>query len=176
MDLLASTLELLLQDAEFQFVILGSGEESILRRFEHVKRIFPDRVGVWWGYDEKLAHLIEAGLDIYLMPSRYEPCGLNQMYSLRYGTIPVVRATGGLDDTIREWDEKTNTGTGFKFSSHGPEELYHTVRKALRKFEDTEQWKLIQRNAMRFAYPWSEAVPEYERVYAQALERVLPKA
>jgi starch synthase len=163
MDVLAETLEHLLPDEDFQIAVLGSGDDSIIARFERLRKMFPSRVGLYWGYDERLAHLMEAGLDVYLMPSRYEPCGLNQMYSMKYGTIPLVRATGGLDDTVREWDG--SAGTGFKFALLGPEELYNKLRYVIRKYRDRAEWRALQANAMSYRHSWDDAAAEYERVY-----------
>lgn len=173
MDVLADTLALLLSDENFQFVILGSGEEWLIGRFESLRKMFPERIGVYWGYDEHIAHLIEAGADIYIMPSRYEPCGLNQMYSMKYGTVPVVRSTGGLDDTVEEWDEESRIGNGFKFRALNQETLYNTMRNVLRRFRNREEWRIIQRNAMEFSYSWDDAALEYEEVYQLALRNVL---
>ncbi|TAL29638.1 MAG: glycogen synthase [Spirochaetes bacterium] len=169
MDVLADTMELLLVAAPFQFVMLGSGDDGIIAKFERLRKIFPERVGLYWGYDEKLAHLMEAGSDIYLMPSRYEPCGLNQLYSLRYGTVPVVRATGGLEDTVSQWDPRTGSGNGFKFKGLTRGELYHAIRQALRTHLDNAQWRVLQANAMAFKRTWDDAVPDYERMYEFAL-------
>lgn len=171
MDVMAETLPLLLADEEFQFVILGQGEEWITRGFERVRQMFPGRMGICWDYDERLAHLIEAGCDIYLMPSRYEPCGLNQMYSMRYGTIPVVRSTGGLDDTVEEWDESARRGTGFKFTALDRGELYRAVRKAIRCYGRKDLWSSIQANAMGYRRTWDDAVRDYEEIYKMALGR-----
>jgi starch synthase len=135
--------------------------------------MYPENIGLHWGYDEKLAHLIEAGLDIYVMPSRYEPCGLNQMYSLKYGTIPVVRATGGLDDTIEEWNSRTGKGNGFKFNELNKITLYNAIKNALDIFPDKKIWRSVQKNAMEFHYSWDQAVVEYEKVYDIALEQIL---
>ncbi len=165
MDVLARALEDLLVQERFQFAILGSGEDWVVQRFQALKNMYPDRIGVWWGHDERLAHLFEAGLDIFLMPSRYEPCGLNQMYSLKYGTIPVVRATGGLDDTIVQWDEAAGEGNGFKFSHLDPEVLGGTILTVLHAYARGREWRAVQRNAMRFHYSWDEAVADYEGVY-----------
>ncbi len=170
MDVLAITLELLLQDESFQFVITGSGEQGIAKRFDHIKKMFPESAGIIWEYDEGLGHMIEAGLDIFIMPSRYEPCGLSQMYSLKYGTIPVVRATGGLDEIIDEWDEKEKCGNGFKFNNLVPEELYNTLRKVIKKYNDKDDWEIIQKNGMRYNSSWDNAVREYEMVYQIALK------
>ena len=173
MDVLADTLVLLLSDESFQFIILGSGEEWLIDRFESLRRMFPERIGVYWGYDEHIAHLIEAGADIYIMPSRYEPCGLNQMYSMKYGTVPVVRSTGGLDDTVQEWDEEGRIGNGFKFRDLNQETLYNTMRNVLRRFRDREEWRIIQRNGMEFSYSWDDAALKYEEVYQSALRNAL---
>jgi starch synthase len=165
MDVLAGALRPLMADENFQFVLLGQGEDWIFRAFEELRRLFPGRIGVFRGYDEGLSHLVEAGLDIYLMPSRYEPCGLNQMYSMKYGTIPVVRATGGLDDTIVEWDERSLRGNGFKFAELTEKALYEKMRYVIRCFNDTRAWNTLRKNAMEFSYSWADAAVEYERLY-----------
>ncbi len=170
MDILADSLEIILQDEKFQFIIIGSGDVGIIKKYEHIKKMFPENTGLYQGYNEELEHLAEAGLDIFIMPSRYEPCGLNQMYSLKYGTIPVVRATGGLDDAITEWDRETKTGNGFKFNELSQEELYGILRKVIREYRDKGNWVLIQRNAMNYKYTWDKAVKEYEKVYRSALK------
>ncbi len=169
MDVLADALHPLLADENLQFILLGQGDDWILDRFGELKRLFPGRVGLFRGYDEKLSHLMEAGLDIYLMPSRYEPCGLNQMYSMRYGTIPVVRATGGLDDTVIEWDDRSLRGNGFKFTELTEKALYEKIRYVIRCFYNTRSWKALQKNAMEFSYSWSDAALEYEKMYEAIL-------
>ncbi|HPA70818.1 MAG TPA: glycogen synthase [Spirochaetota bacterium] len=169
MDVLAEALFLLMRDRKFQFVLLGSGEDGIIRRFEELRRAFPDRVGLFWGYDEELAHLVEAGIDIYAMPSRYEPCGLNQMYSLRYGSVPVVRATGGLDDTVMDEFAFPGKGTGFKFSELTPAVLADTFSKVFRAFRDKAAWGDIVRRGMAVHYSWDDAAREYGKVYGAVL-------
>jgi starch synthase len=165
MDVLAEALFLLARDERFQFVLLGSGEDGIIRRFEDLRRAFPDRVGLFWGYDEELAHLVEAGTDIYAMPSRYEPCGLNQMYSLRYGSVPVVRATGGLDDTVVDAFAHPESGTGFKFSELNPQVLADTLARVFEARRDKKTWEGLVRRGMAVHYSWDDAAAEYEKVY-----------
>jgi starch synthase len=147
------------------WVMLGSGE----RRFEDGWRTlaarYPDRVSATIGFDERLAHLIEAGADMFLMPSRFEPCGLNQLYSLRYGTVPIVRATGGLDDTVTDIDDPSGEGTGFKFSDYTPGALVQTVRRALAAFEDQDRWKAAQKRGMRQDHSWDASALEYVKLY-----------
>lgn len=175
MDVLADTLELLLQDEDFQFILVGSGDQRIADKFAYLQKMFRQRVGISLEYTEELGHLAEAGLDIYIMPSRYEPCGLNQMYSLRYGTVPVVRATGGLDDIIEEWNDKDKTGNGFKFNNLTHEEIYNTIRKVVKKYKEKNTWKTIQKNGMlglHGNYSWDDAVREYEKIYNAALENI----
>src|SRR5262249_34750845 len=119
-------------------------------------------------YDNALAHKIEAGADMFLMPSRYEPCGLNQIYSLKYGTVPVVRATGGLDDTIEAYDPGTGNGTGFKFQRYDGAALLEAVRHALAVFADGQAWKRIQQNGMAKDFSWQVSAMEYVRLYEKA--------
>jgi len=152
-------------------VVLGSGEPVYERFFRSWAALFPERVGVRIGYDEALAHRIEAGADLFLMPSRYEPCGLNQIYSLKYGTVPVVRATGGLEDTIEEWDATDETGTGFKFADFRASELLSAIDRALAAFTDKARWQRLMRNGMAKEYKWETAAAEYAAVYEEVAAR-----
>lgn len=123
-------------------------------------------------YDTTLAHKVEAGSDIFLMPSRYEPCGLNQIYSLKYGTVPVVHATGGLDDTIEEWNPETGTGTGFKFGNYSADDFYAAIQRALSLFRnDKEAWTTLMRNGMHQDYSWQGPAKEYAAVYEEVARR-----
>jgi starch synthase len=128
-------------------------------------------VAVQIRYDDALAHKIEAGSDIFLMPSRYEPCGLNQIYSLKYGAVPVVRATGGLDDTIEEWNAEKGTGTGFKFEDYTPEGLLTAIDHALAVYEDKKSWKKLMLNGMARNYSWEQPAREYAEVYEEVARR-----
>jgi starch synthase len=116
-------------------------------------------------YDNTLAHKIEAGADMFLMPSRYEPSGLNQMYSMKYGTVPIVRATGGLDDSVEPWDEKTGKGTGFKFTGYSGAALLATIQDALRVFKDKTAWKKLMLNGMKKDFSWTASAKEYVKIY-----------
>ena len=122
-------------------------------------------------YDDALAHKIEAGADIFLMPSRYEPCGLNQIYSLKYGTVPVVRATGGLDDTIEEWNAELGTGTGFKFYGYNPFDFLAAIDRAIDAFKDKPAWQRLMRNGMARDYSWEQPARDYAAVYQEAAQR-----
>ena len=128
---------------------------------------YPDRVSATIGFDERLAHRIEAGADMFLMPSQFEPCGLNQMYSLRYGTPPIVRATGGLQDTVT--DASQPGGNGFKFSEHSAAEVLATVQRALDLFRKPKEWKKIQQNGMKQDFSWDASAREYVKVYEGAI-------
>lgn len=149
---------------------LGTGDKEYEDMFRRLSKQFPGKVLVKIGYDNTLAHKIEAGADMFLMPSRYEPCGLNQIYSLRYGTVPIVRATGGLDDTIENWDPKTGKGTGFKFTEYNADALLSAIRAALTTYKDRESWQKIMRNGMRKDYSWGASAKEYVKVYERALQ------
>jgi starch synthase len=147
------------------FVSLGSGEHEYESFLQWLKDSAPGRVGIYRGFSEQLAHQIEAGADIFLMPSLYEPCGLNQMYSMRYGTVPVVRATGGLDDTVEEFDPETGSGTGFKFGPYDAQALLDKVREALYWYARPDAWRRIQSNGMRADNSWGAAARKYVRLY-----------
>jgi starch synthase len=154
-------------------VALGTGEPVYERFFREWAFRHPGEVAVQIRYDNALAHKIEAGSDIFLMPSRYEPSGLNQMYSLKYGTVPVVRATGGLDDTIEEWDPLLGAGTGFKFEGLRAEELLDAIDRALTAFKDQRGWKRLMLNGMAQDYGWAGPAARYVEVYEEAAKRPL---
>jgi starch synthase len=148
---------------------LGSGDAYYENLFREWASRHPASVAVRFGYNEALSHKIEAGSDLFLMPSRYEPSGLNQLYSLKYGTVPVVRATGGLDDTIQEWDPEDGTGTGFKFAGFNPLDLLAEIDRALEAFKDKASWQRLMRNGMAKDYSWSAPAKEYVKVYEAAV-------
>ncbi len=160
-DLIGAAAEALFNE-DVYFVALGSGEPRYEEMFRQLAAAFPGRVGVYLGYDEALAHRIEAGADIFLMPSQYEPCGLNQIYSLKYGTVPVVRATGGLDDTIDE-------ATGFKFDDYSPEAFLSAVKQSLAAYRQPKVWQRLIRNGMCKDFSWIESARQYSNLYARVL-------
>ncbi len=149
-----------LMNEDIALVVLGSGEARYEQLFASLRDAHPDRVGIGTGYNNPLAHLIEGGADLFLMPSQYEPCGLNQIYSLRYGTVPVVRATGGLDDTI---DEET----GFKFNPYSGEALLGAIRAALVAYGKPGSWKAMMRHGMQKDFSWAASAREYVALYQQ---------
>jgi starch synthase len=151
------------------FVLLGTGERRYEDLWLGLAARYPSRVGTRIGFDEGLAHLIEGGADLFLMPSRFEPCGLNQMYSLRYGTLPLVRATGGLFDTVRNYDPRTGEGTGFTFDDYSPQALLNTLRWAIDVYADRDAWGRLQRRAMQQDVSWDASAREYVKVYKRAV-------
>ncbi len=155
--------------------VLGSGEAEYERLFKRLADKHPTRVGVKIGYDDPIAHKIEAGSDMFLMPSRYEPCGLNQIYSLRYGTVPIVRATGGLDDTIQNFAPKTGHGTGFKFDEYDGRELLECVRTALKLYRDPKAWHTVQANGMAKDFSWKAPAAAYVTLYEAARRARIPR-
>lgn len=166
-DLMEAALPQLLAE-DMVLVVLGTGEEHYEAMFRNLRRRFPDRLFVKIAYDNRVAHLVEAGSDIFLMPSHYEPCGLTQIYSMRYGTVPVVRATGGLEDTVEQWDAKNQTGTGFKFAAYQSRDLRAAMREALAAFEEKESWKRLMLNGMTQNFSWTAPAREYIEVYEMA--------
>jgi len=173
-DLIAQIMDRLARE-EMIAVALGSGDKPYEEMFARLHKQFPQKIAVKVAYDNSLAHKIEAGSDMFLMPSKYEPCGLNQIYSLKYGTVPIVRATGGLDDTIEPWDARTGKGTGFKFTEYNGEALLLIIKEALRAFRDQSSWQALMRNGMNKDFSWSASAKEYVRVYEKARQaRVAP--
>lgn len=147
------------------FIALGSGEKSSEDFLQALRNYAPQQVGVYVGYNEDLAHLIEAGADMFLMPSKFEPCGLNQMYSLRYGTVPIVRAVGGLDDTVENFDRVNGTGNGFKFKTFSADKFLEKIYEALFAYAEPETWRKIQRNGMSVDNSWENAAKNYVALY-----------
>jgi starch synthase len=167
-DLIAKVApELLTEDVAI--VALGAGEPKYEKMLHELARLHPAKMSVKVAYDNAAAHKVEAGADIFLMPSRYEPCGLNQIYSLKYGTVPVVRATGGLDDTIETFDPSTGRGTGFKFQEYDSAALLGEIRQALAVFRnEPATWRRIQANGMAKNFSWQASAIEYARLYEVA--------
>jgi starch synthase len=169
-DLIAESLDAILA-LDTQFVLLGTGESELEKAFTAARARHPSRVGIKLGFDIGLSHKIEAGADMFLMPSRYEPCGLNQIYSLAYGTIPLVRATGGLDDTVQPFDPAAGTGNGFKFAEATGEALLSAVRQALDLYRRSDQWRRLIQNAMACDFSWGRSAKEYEALYREIASR-----
>jgi starch synthase len=155
-------------NAGIQFVLLGSGSSAYERGYHELARRFPTKVAVRIGYDEKLAHQIEAACDFFLMPSRYEPSGLNQMYSLRYGCIPIVRATGGLDDSVIDFSQDAARANGIKFQEYSSRALAKAIRKALALYQEPELLRRYRQNAMKADFSWERSVNEYLKAYQSA--------
>lgn len=157
-----------------QWIILGSGEDRFESLFRWLSNQLPDKVGTHIGYNNELSHLIEAGADMFLMPSRYEPCGLNQIYSLKYGTVPIVRKTGGLADTVKDWDEQNHygfkDGNGFSFHDYSGFALFKSVERAVNTFKHKNIWKKIQTNGMKSDYSWTRSAEKYIELYKLAKE------
>jgi starch synthase len=165
-DLIAQAVWRFLETGAY-FILLGSGAESYVGYFQHVRDTMPAQVGVYFGYNNALAHQIEAGADIFLMPSAYEPCGLNQMYSLKYGAAPIVRGVGGLDDTIRNFEPTTGRGNGYKFYEYSGDRLIEKFYEAIMIYYDRETWRKLQLNGMREDFSWDSSAHNYMTAYRQ---------
>ncbi len=158
-----------------RWIILGSGEDKYEDMFRSLQEKFPEKLAAYIGFNNELSHLIEAGADMFLMPSHYEPCGLNQIYSLKYGTVPIVRKTGGLADTVRDWHEfkykGAKTGSGFSFNDYSAYALISTVRRAIDLFGNKKVWKAIQANGMKDNFSWESSAEKYLEIYKLAKEK-----
>lgn len=152
-----------------QWVVLGTGLKKYHDALREVARDNPDKFAVFLEFNSTLAHRIEAGADMFLMPSRYEPCGLNQIYSMRYGTIPVVRHTGGLADTVRDFNEKNGLGTGFKFNEYSSSELLKAILRAIEAWRDKSAWQKLIQNAMSEDFSWERSARRYLELYSKAI-------
>jgi len=163
-DIMLGALEEMLC-ANIQFVQIGSGAPVFQRAFQDLARRFPNRASVRIGFDQALSHRIEAGCDFFLMPSRFEPCGLNQMYSLRYATVPIVRATGGLDDTVIDPRENLQRANGIKFNEYSGQALAKGMRKALALYETPELLQRFRINGMAADFSWSRVAQQFVELY-----------
>ena len=170
-DLLAEIKDELMK-LDLKFVILGTGEKKYHDLLSLLEKKYPKKLKVNLTFDNKLAHLIEAGADMFLMPSRYEPCGLNQLYSLKYGTVPVVRETGGLADTIQDYDPKTEEGTGFVFKDYDSDELIKVIKRALKLYQDKKKWQKLMLSGMKKDFSWKASAEKYIQLYKKALEKL----
>ena len=169
-DLIAEVADALMQN-DLQLVALGTGEPRYEELFRRLAQRFPAKVGVRVAYDNALAHKIEGGSDMFLMPSRYEPCGLNQIYSMKYGPEPVARATGGLDDTIQPFDPHAGTGTGFKFAPYSGQAMLDCLTGALRLYAgNPPAWRTLMLNGMQQDFSWDASAAAYERLYQQVAQ------
>ncbi|MFH0779024.1 MAG: glycogen synthase [Candidatus Eisenbacteria bacterium] len=167
-DLIPPVVERMLS-MDIGLLVLGTGQQKYHDYFEQLRSKYPGKVSVTLAFDDKLAHLVEAASDVFLMPSKYEPCGLNQMYSMRYGTIPLVRHTGGLADTVQNVDASSGEGTGFSFRDYTPDALMETVARAYETFQDRQKWSRIVRNAMSQDFSWKRVAQGYEELYRKAV-------
>jgi len=162
--------EMLITD-DFSFIVLGSGEESYETYFKDLEDKFPNKVKAYLGYSNELAHLIYAGSDMFLMPSKFEPCGLGQIIALKYGTIPIVRETGGLVDTIQPYNEYEKIGNGFSFTNFNAHDMMHTIRYAIHVYNNYEEnWKSIIKNAMKADFSWRKSAQTYMDIYNDVLK------
>jgi len=167
-DLLAEIIHDIMK-LDIQFVLLGTGDKKYYKLFEEIQVKYKGRFSCYLGFSDELAHLIEAGSDIFLMPSKYEPCGLNQMYSLIYGTIPLVHETGGLADTVVKFNEKEETGNGFVFKKYDSQELFKEIKRAVKIFQDRKLWNKIIRNGMKSDFSWLSSAKKYVELYKSVL-------
>lgn len=159
-----------LMNLPFQLIVLGSGDDNTENFFEQLAKRFPQKVNAYIGYSNKLAHWITAGCDMFLMPSKYEPCGLNQMYSLNYGTVPIVRKTGGLADTVKDYHAFNEKGNGFSFDDYNSHAVYKTIERALDIFKDKKIWKKIIDRGMKEDFSWKHSAKEYMRLFGKLTE------
>lgn len=173
-DILLSSMEYLMS-LNFQLVLLGSGEYEYESAFNALANKYSHKFGIYVGYNNDLSHLMEAGADMFLMPSHYEPCGLNQIYSLKYGTVPIVRKTGGLADTVKDWDEMSalgkDIGNGYSFTDYNGYALTNAVERAIRDFHNKPIWEKIQKNGMSEDFSWRRSAEKYINLYKKAAKK-----
>ena len=168
LDLIAHVLPDILQ-MDVQFVVLGTGEKQFEDLFRHYAHYFPEKLSAQIQFDNTLAHRIYAGTDMFLMPSLFEPCGLGQLIALRYGSVPIVRETGGLKDTVQPYNEFTGEGTGFSFANYNAHDMLFTMERAVRIYQDSKTWTSIVRQGMSADYSWNASAKEYIKLYQELL-------
>ena len=158
-----------LMKLDVQMILLGTGDKKYHSFFDKMSHQYRDKFACYLGFNDDLAHLIEGGSDIFLMPSKYEPCGLNQMYSLKYGTVPIVRETGGLADTVKNYDEKSGNGNGFVFKKYTTKDFLAEIKRALKVYKNKQQWMNIVRNGMKSDFSWNSSAKKYLDLYKTIL-------
>lgn len=170
LDLVTRVLDTMLNE-NIQMIVLGTGEKEFEDFFREMESRYPTKFKAYIGFDEKLAHQIYAGTDMFLMPSKFEPCGLGQLIALRYGTIPIVRETGGLNDTVSSYREDTEEGNGFTFRNFNAHDMLHTIHRAIEFFNDEEVWQQLVQEAMSQDYSWGQSAQKYHELYNQLVTR-----
>jgi starch synthase len=168
-DLVNKAMPMLMQ-GNIQFAFLGNGDKKIFQELSNLSKKYPDKISFTTGFNEPLAHKIYAGADAFLMPSIFEPCGLGQMIALSYGTIPIVHRTGGLSDTVTDYNIRTGIGNGFSFLKIDHEELAYTIKLALKIFNDKKAWSKLVANAFCSDFSWKKSIKEYIKIYKRVLE------
>ena len=164
LDLVEECIEELMS-FNIQLIILGTGEKKFQQILKSISEKYPEKIALNLRFDEALAHLIYAGVDIFLMPSKYEPCGLGQMISMKYGTVPIVHKTGGLADTVKEFDLNDKSGNGFVFDVYLPGELVSTVERAVNLYKDKKVWRVLVSNCMKSDFSWKASAKKYTDLY-----------
>lgn len=171
-DLIAYVMDEILETTDIQFCILGTGEKQYEGMFHYFQSKYPDRLSVYIGYSEERAHQIYASCDAFLMPSLFEPCGLSQMMAMRYGTIPIVRETGGLKDTVEAYNEYENTGTGFSFTDYNAHDMLHVIKYAESVFKNNKKaWNEMMVRDMNKDFSWDASARRYEALYDRLTEK-----
>ena len=158
---------------EVQFVLLGTGDPKYHHIFNRIDEMYPKKAGINITFDNQLAHEIEAGADMFLMPSRFEPCGLNQIYSMKYGTVPIVRKTGGLADSVVDCTPQTlkkGTATGFVFEEYKSEDLLETIGRAVETYKKTKTWRKLRKICMKQDYSWEVSAEKYVKLYRKMIK------
>ena len=170
-DLIDYILDEMLANQNIQLVVLGTGEERYENMFRYFKDKYPQKLSVCIGYSEEKAHRIYASCDAFLMPSLFEPCGLSQMMSMRYGTIPIVRETGGLKDTVEPYNEYEHTGTGFSFANYNAHEMYDAIKYAYRVYHNyPNEWNEMVKRVMKVDFSWNSSAKKYEDIYNKIID------
>lgn len=170
LDLIKCVLREILQE-DIQVIILGTGDYDNEEHLRQAARVYPEKLKVHTGFDEGLAHKLYAAADLFLMPSLFEPCGLGQLIAMKYGAIPIVRETGGLNDTVKSWNEVTGEGNGFSFSNFNAHDMLYTIRRALSFYHDRETWESLVKQAMEMDYSWAQSAFSYNQLYAELITR-----
>jgi starch synthase len=169
-DIIGAAMDSLMQN-DIQLVVQGMGDKRYNDMFLAYREKYPDKLAVVFRYDERIAHLIYAGSDMFLMPSRFEPCGLSQLISFKYGTIPIVRATGGLADSVKDYAPKNGAGTGFVFREYSPLAMLEAVKRALEAYKNKNSWAKLVVKAMKLEFSWADSAKKYIKLYKKAQEK-----